>query len=106
MLSHAELKPDHERPDVPSDRRGSRTAPSFEDAEIVAAAGYADRVAKPLSDIEGALVLADGLAVIPARGLVMRVLPGRLGIVPLVLGDHAGLMGSCRRCQPRCRTAR
>ena len=79
------------------------------------AAGHAGLVAEPLVDVQGALVLAGGLVIVPAvlgedaelvvagghAGLVAEplsdvqgalVLAGRLVVVPAVLGEHAELV--------------
>ena len=93
------------------------------------AGGHAGLVAEPLEDVEGALVLAGGLVVVPAvlgedaelavagghAGLVAEpladvegalVLAGGLVVVPAVLGEDAELVVAAWPCRPGRRAAR
>jgi hypothetical protein len=59
----------HQRPYVPWNSRGRRTAAVFfQDAKLAIAAGHGGLVAEPLAQVKGPLVLAGRLLIIPAPG--------------------------------------
>jgi hypothetical protein len=66
-LRHSYAETDRQCPDMPGDNFSNRTATlGHETPKLAVAGGHADLVAEQLADVEGALVLAGGLLIVPA----------------------------------------